>query len=41
QCNRSFELWKSCHNHVVGRGHASFCQYDTSSLPPCVSSHSM
>ncbi|CAM9227026.1 unnamed protein product [Ectocarpus sp. 4 AP-2014] len=41
KCNRSFELWKSCHNHVIGRGHSSFCQYDTSSLPPCVSSHSM
>ncbi|CAN0408052.1 unnamed protein product, partial [Discosporangium mesarthrocarpum] len=34
-------MWDSCDLHVKGRRHSSFCSYDTSTLPPCISSHSM
>ncbi|CAN0022109.1 unnamed protein product, partial [Choristocarpus tenellus] len=41
QCNRTFKLWESCNQHVTGRRHGTFCDYDISRLPPCISSHSM
>lgn len=41
KCHRSFEDWSSCHLHANSRRHAKFCVYDTSSLPPCLSTHPM
>lgn len=41
KCQRRFDNWNSCHQHANSRRHAKFCTYDTSSLPPCLSTHPM
>jgi len=41
KCGRDFTSWGACHAHVRGRGHARFCEYDTTTLPQCISWHSM
>ena len=41
QCQRTFSAWSACQAHVRGRGHARFCEYNTSTLPACISWHSM
>ena len=41
KCGRVFDNYKSCQLHTTGRRHAKFCTYDRSSLPQCLSSHSM
>jgi serine/threonine protein phosphatase PrpC len=41
KCNRKFDNWHSCLVHANSRRHARFCDYDASSLPPCLSTHSM
>ena len=41
KCQRKFDSWHSCLLHVNSRKHAKFCHYDSSKLPPCLSSHSM
>lgn len=41
KCQRKFDNWNSCHQHANSRRHAKFCTYDTSLLPPCLSTHPM
>lgn len=41
KCGRKFRDWNSCQSHSTGRGHAKVCDYDRSSLPPCLNAHSM
>eukprot|EP01038_Epipyxis_sp_PR26KG_P012424 gene12424-16666_t len=42
QCNRKFNGdWHACHQHVMRRQHGHKCYYDTHTLPPCLSDHSL
>lgn len=41
KCGKKFLDHNSCQRHARSRGHAQFCLYDTSFLPPCLHAHSM
>jgi serine/threonine protein phosphatase PrpC len=40
-CGRVFDSWDGCQHHTRARKHGLFCSYDSSTLPPCISSHRM
>lgn len=41
KCGKKFSDHNSCQQHARSRRHARFCTYDTSTLPPCLHTHSM